>query len=367
MPILVTGAAGFIGFHVARALCQRGETVVGIDNLNDYYDPALKEARLAVLADEPGFHFERLDLADRVAMEALFAIWCPERVVHLAAQAGVRYSLENPHAYVESNLVGFLHVLEGCRTHRVAHLTYASSSSVYGGNVRTPFAVEDRVDHPLSLYAATKKANELMAHSYSHLYDLPTTGLRFFTVYGPWGRPDMALFTFTRKILAGEPIEVFNHGHHRRDFTYIDDIVEGVLRVHDQAPTEDPSWRARATEGDIPAASSSAPWRLYNIGNQTPVPLIRYIEVLEQCLGRQAVKHMLPRQPGDALDTHADVSALQQAVGYCPSTSIEVGVQRFVEWYRAFYEAPEAAVAEAIDPLAAANKVGVPLSQSLGG
>ncbi|MFY0992458.1 NAD-dependent epimerase [Halomonas sp. C05BenzN] len=362
MTTLVTGAAGFIGFHVSRALCRRGEAVVGLDNLNDYYDPSLKEARLAVLADYPGFRFERQDLADRKGMEALFAAWRPERVIHLGAQAGVRYSLENPHAYIDSNLVGFLNVLEGCRAHRVAHLTYASSSSVYGGNVRTPFALEDRVDHPLSLYAATKKANELMAHSYSHLYDLPTTGLRFFTVYGPWGRPDMALFTFTRKILAGEPIEVFNHGHHRRDFTYIDDIVEGVLRVHDQAPVGDPAWQARAAEGDTPAASSSAPWRLYNIGNQTPVALIRYIEVLEECLGRKAEKRLLPRQPGDALDTHADVLALQQAVGYRPSTTIEVGVSRFVEWYRAFYEVPaEAPLGR--EPLVPANGM---LFQALG-
>ncbi|MCE8002203.1 NAD-dependent epimerase [Billgrantia ethanolica] len=338
MPTLVTGAAGFIGFHVARALCRRGEIVVGLDNLNDYYDPELKRARLASLAAEPGFHFFRMELADREAVEQLFEAWQPERVIHLAAQAGVRYSLENPHAYMESNMVGFLNILEGCRVQRVKHLVYASSSSIYGGNVRTPFSENDRADHPLNLYAATKRANELMAHAYSHLYDLPTTGLRFFTVYGPWGRPDMALFTFTRKILAGEPIDVFNYGQHRRDFTYIEDIVEGVLKTYDRLPVANDAWYELAAAGETPAASSSAPWSVYNIGNQTPVELIRYIRVLESCLGRAAQIRLLPRQPGDALDTHADVTALQQAVGYCPGTTIEEGVARFVEWYNEYYQ-----------------------------
>ncbi|MCE8031567.1 NAD-dependent epimerase [Halomonas sp. MCCC 1A11057] len=346
MATLVTGVAGFIGYHVARALCHRGEMVVGLDNLNDYYDPELKKARLASLAEEAGFHFIRLDLADRRGVDQLFDVWHPERVIHLAAQAGVRYSLENPHAYMESNMVGFLNVLEGCRTQRVEHLVYASSSSIYGGNVRTPFKEGDRADHPLNLYAATKRANELMAHAYSHLYDLPTTGLRFFTVYGPWGRPDMALFTFTRKILSGEPIEVFNYGRHRRDFTYIEDIVEGVLKIHDHLPVADDGWYDLAAVGEPPAASSTAPWHIYNIGNQAPVELIHYIKVLEECLGRKAEVRLLPRQPGDALDTHADVTGLQQAVGYSPRTTVEVGVARFVEWYREYYKVPEHKVPE---------------------
>ncbi|MFQ3787552.1 NAD-dependent epimerase [Halomonas sp. A29] len=341
MTTLVTGAAGFIGYHVARALCQRGEVVVGLDNLNDYYDPELKRARLASLATEPGFSFVRLELSDRQGVEQLFEAWRPDRVIHLAAQAGVRYSLENPHAYMESNMVGFLNVLEGCRVQNVKHLVYASSSSIYGGNVRTPFSEYDRADHPLNLYAATKRANELMAHAYSHLYDLPTTGLRFFTVYGPWGRPDMALFTFTKKILAGEPIEVFNYGQHRRDFTYIADIVEGIIKTYDSLPLADAAWHERAAAGDPSSASSSAPWKIYNIGNQTPVELIHYIHVLESCLGRKAEIRLLPRQPGDALDTHADVSALQQAVGYSPGTSVEEGVARFVEWYREYYREPK--------------------------
>jgi UDP-glucuronate 4-epimerase len=331
--VLVTGAAGFIGYHLAERLLDEGRRVVGLDNLNDYYDPSLKRARLARLEDRDGFRFERLDLADRQGMEALFAAHAFGVVVHLAAQAGVRYSLENPHSYVDSNLVGFLHILEGCRHSGVGHLVYASSSSVYGANTAMPFSVHHNVDHPLSLYAATKKANELMAHTYSHLYGLPTTGLRFFTVYGPWGRPDMALFKFTRNILAGEPIEVFNYGNHRRDFTYIDDIIEGVVRVMGRLPEPDPAWSGAAPD----PASSRAPWRVYNIGNNRPVELLRYIEVLEHCLGRTAERTLLPLQPGDVPDTFADVTALAADVGYKPDTSIEVGVAKFVEWYREYY------------------------------
>ena len=333
-PILVTGAAGFIGYHLAERLLRDGRKVVGLDNLNDYYDPALKEARLERLEAADGFTFARLDLADRQGMEALFADHAFDTVVHLAAQAGVRYSIENPNSYVDSNLVGFLHILEGCRHSEVRHLVYASSSSVYGANTAMPFSVHHNVDHPLSLYAATKKANELMAHTYAHLYGLPTTGLRFFTVYGPWGRPDMALFKFTRKILAGEPIDVFNYGNHRRDFTYIDDIVEGVVRVMDHLPQGNAEW-----SGDHPdPATSRAPWRVYNIGNNQPVELMRYIEVIEDCLGKKAEKNLLPMQPGDVPDTYADVTALTEDVGYKPDTPIEEGVKRFVEWYRSYYK-----------------------------
>ncbi|MFV2073938.1 MAG: NAD-dependent epimerase [Thermoanaerobaculales bacterium] len=332
-PVLVTGAAGFIGYHLAERLLADGFRVIGLDNLNDYYDPALKEARLERLEAADGFEFARLDLADREGMEKLFAAHRFSSVVHLAAQAGVRYSIENPHAYVDSNLVGFLHILEGCRQGGVGHLVYASSSSVYGANTTMPFSVHHNVDHPLSLYAATKKANELMSHTYSYLYDLPTTGLRFFTVYGPWGRPDMALFKFTRNILAGEPIDVFNFGNHRRDFTYIDDIIEGVVRVLTKVPRADPEW-----SGDQPdPATSRAPWRVYNIGNNQPVELMRYIEVIEECLGRKAEVNLLPMQPGDVPDTCADVDALKTDVGYQPDTPIEVGIARFVEWYRAYY------------------------------
>ena len=333
-PILVTGAAGFIGYHLAERLLAAGRQVVGLDNLNDYYDPALKRARLDRLESRDGFTFSHTDLADRPRMEALFATYPFDVVVNLAAQAGVRYSIENPHSYVEANLVGFLHILEGCRHTGVRHLVYASSSSVYGANTTMPFSVHHNVDHPLSLYAATKKANELMAHTYSHLYGLPTTGLRFFTVYGPWGRPDMALFKFTRQILAGEPIDVFNYGNHRRDFTYIDDIVEGVVRVMAKLPEPDPAW-----SGDTPdPATSRAPWRVYNIGNNEPVELMRYIEVLEDCLGMEAEKNMLPMQPGDVPDTYADTTALTDDVGYKPSTPVEEGVRRFVEWYREYYQ-----------------------------
>jgi UDP-glucuronate 4-epimerase len=334
LPILVTGVAGFIGFHLARRLLDGGHTVLGLDNLNDYYDVSLKEARLALLRNHARFEFVKLDLGNRLAMDSLFAGNSFQRVVHLAAQAGVRYSLVNPHAYVDSNLVGFLHILEGCRARSVPHLVYASSSSVYGANTSMPFSVHHNVDHPLSLYAATKKANELMAHTYAHLYGLPCTGLRFFTVYGPWGRPDMALFSFTRKILAGEPIDVYNYGRHRRDFTYIDDIVEGVVRVMDRIPAPDPGWDSERPN----PGTSSAPWRVYNVGNHTAVELERYIQVLEQCLGRTAERRLLPMQPGDVSDTWADISALEADVGYAPSTPIETGVKRFVEWYREYYK-----------------------------
>ncbi|WP_396222096.1 NAD-dependent epimerase [Gemmatimonas sp.] len=333
--ILVTGAAGFIGFHTSERLLARGDTVVGLDNVNDYYDPTLKEARLARLRGQPGFTFVKMDLGDRAGIERLFATERFDKVINLAAQAGVRYSLTNPHTYIDSNLVGFLHILEGCRHHGVQHLTYASSSSVYGANTAMPFSVHQNVDHPLSLYAATKKANELMAHTYSHLYGLPTTGLRFFTVYGPWGRPDMALFLFTKAILEGRPIDVFNHGQMRRDFTYIDDIVEGVIRTSDHTAPPNAAW-----DSDCPdPATSKAPYRIYNIGNNNPVALMHLIGTLEQALGRTAVKNMLPMQLGDVPATYADVQALEQDVGFAPKTSIETGVARFVEWYRAYYGA----------------------------
>jgi len=331
--VLLTGSCGFIGFHLARRLLDEGQRVVGLDVLNDYYDVQLKLDRLSRLEGHPGFEFHRLDLADRAGVAALFERSQPEIVVHLAAQAGVRYSMENPHAYVDSNIVGFLNVLEGCRHGPVRHLVYASSSSVYGANTRMPFSVADPVDHPISLYAASKKANEMMAHCYSHLYELPTTGLRFFTVYGPWGRPDMALFRFTRAILEGRPIDVYNHGRMRRDFTYIDDIVEGVRRVMDKIPAPNPEW-----SGDAPdPGSSRAPYRLYNIGNNSPVELMTLIGSLERCLGREAEKNYLPMQPGDVPATYADVDALMEAVGFRPATSIETGIQRFVDWYLDYY------------------------------
>ena len=332
-PVLVTGAAGFIGFHLAKRLLDDGRRVVGIDNLNDYYDPSLKHRRLEILDRYGEVEFAKLDLASRPGMETLFSNYGFGVVVHLAAQAGVRYSIQNPHAYIASNIVGHLHVLEGCRHEGVGHLVYASSSSVYGANTRMPFSVHDNVDHPVSLYAATKKADELMSHTYSHLYGLPTTGLRFFTVYGPWGRPDMALFKFTKQILAGEPIDVFNYGHHRRDFTYIDDIIEGVVRVMGRVPEGNPGW-----SGDQPdPATSRAPWKVYNIGNNQPVELMRYIEVIEDCLGKKAEKNLLPMQPGDDPDTYAYVDALAEDVGYRPDTPIEVGVRSFVDWYRDYY------------------------------
>jgi len=334
MKVLITGAAGFIGSALALRLLDRGDEVIGIDNLNDYYDPSLKEARLARTRDHSAFTDIRIDLEDRQGIADLFAQYKPDGVVNLAAQAGVRYSLENPNAYIDTNVVGFMHVLEGCRHNDVKHLVYASSSSVYGSNTRMPFSVHDNVDHPVSIYAATKKANELMAHTYSHLYRLPTTGLRFFTVYGPWGRPDMALFKFTRNILNGEPIDVFNYGKHRRDFTYIDDIVEGVIRTLDRIPQPNPDW-----SGDHPdSASSTAPYALYNIGNNQPVELLHYIEVLENCLGMKAEKNLLPLQPGDVPDTYADVQDLVRDVGYKPDMSVEQGVANFVAWYRDYYQ-----------------------------
>jgi UDP-glucuronate 4-epimerase len=335
MRILVTGAAGFIGFHVSQVLLARGDEVVGLDNLNDYYDPRLKAARLEILRRNKMFRFVKLDLTDRGGIEALFNTEKFHRVIHLAAQAGVRYSIENPHAYVDSNVTGFLHVIEGCRRNGVEHLVYASTSSVYGANTHMPFAVDQNCDHPLSLYAATKKANELMAHCYSSLYGLPTTGLRFFTVYGPWGRPDMALFVFTANILAGKPIDVFNYGKHKRDFTYIADIAAGVLAALDHTATPDARWNSDAPD----PSTSRAPYRIYNIGNQRPVELLRYIEVLEECLGRKAQKNLLPLQAGDVPDTVADVEALVRDVGYRPGTPIEEGVKRFVEWYRSYYGA----------------------------
>jgi UDP-glucuronate 4-epimerase len=335
MKILVTGSAGFIGSALCLRLLERGDEVIGIDNLSDYYDINLKRARLKRNKMYPRYTDVRADIADHGAVASTFAAHAPQRVVNLAAQAGVRYSLQNPHAYVNTNLVGFLNILEGCRHHGVGHLVYASSSSVYGANTRMPFSVHDNVDHPVSLYAASKKANELMAHTYSHLYRLPVTGLRFFTVYGPWGRPDMSLFLFTRNILAGKPIDVFNYGNHRRDFTYIDDIVEGVVRALDRPAAPNKNW-----SGDSPdPASSSAPYRLYNIGNHKPVELRRYIEVLEQCLGKKAQQNLLPLQPGDVPDTFADVEDLIKDVDYKPSTSIEDGVRRFVDWYRSYYQA----------------------------
>ncbi|MBH2878050.1 NAD-dependent epimerase [Serratia marcescens] len=334
MKFLVTGAAGFIGYHVAERLLTAGHQVVGIDNLNDYYDVGLKTARLDRLADKPGFRFIKLDLADREGMAALFAEHQFQRVIHLGAQAGVRYSLVNPLAYADANLIGHLNVLEGCRHNKVEHLLYASSSSVYGLNRKLPFATEDSVDHPVSLYAATKKANELMSHSYSHLYGLPTTGLRFFTVYGPWGRPDMALFKFTKAILAGESIDVYNHGEMHRDFTYIDDIAEAIVRLQAVIPQADPSW---TVEQGSPA-TSSAPYHVYNIGNNTPVKLMEYIRALEQALGVTARKNMLPMQPGDVMDTSADTEELYRDIGFKPETSVEEGVKRFVDWYKAFYQ-----------------------------
>ena len=333
MKVLVTGTAGFIGNKLAQRLLARGDEVIGVDNLNDYYDVSLKEARLNLIKDKSGFTEARIDIEDRSAMDDVFKQHKPHRVVNLAAQAGVRYSLENPYSYIDSNIMGFMNILEGCRHNNVEHLVYASSSSVYGANTNMPFSVRQNVDHPLSIYAATKKSNELMAHTYSHLYQIPTTGLRFFTVYGPWGRPDMALFLFTKNILAGKPIDVFNYGKHRRDFTYIDDIVEGVIRVLDNVATSNSDW-----SGDKPdPASSLAPYRLYNIGNNQPVELMRYIEVLQDCLGKKAELNLLPLQPGDVPDTYADVEELVKDVDYKPNTSVEQGISNFVNWYRDFY------------------------------
>ncbi|MCS3904522.1 UDP-glucuronate 4-epimerase [Methylohalomonas lacus] len=333
MKVIVTGAAGFIGYHTAKHLLERGNEVIGIDSLNDYYDVQLKRDRLAQIDHHRGFDFHHLDLADRQGTAAVFEQAGAERVIHLAAQAGVRYSLENPHAYVDSNLMGFINVLEACRHNNVGHLVYASSSSVYGANSRIPYSVHDNVDHPVSLYAATKKANELMAHTYSHLYAIPVTGLRFFTVYGPWGRPDMAYFSFTKKILAGEPIDVFNHGDLSRDFTYIDDIVAGVVRALDRIPQPNPDWN-----GDRPdPGTSSAPYRLYNIGHHSPVRLLDFIAVLEQALGRKAEKRMQPMQPGDVYQTCADIDDFTRDVGYTPVTDLEHGIPKFIDWYKDYY------------------------------
>ncbi|RAN81457.1 capsular biosynthesis protein CpsI [Bacillus sp. SRB_336] len=334
MKVLVTGTAGFIGSHVALKLLERGDEVIGFDSLNDYYDVNLKKARLARFMDRPGYTHIHADLADRAAVESAFARHKPQRVINLAAQAGVRYAAENPYIYVASNVTGFLHVLEGCRQHGVGHLVFASTSSVYGANTSLPFSEHQSTEHPLTLYAASKKANEQMAHSYAHLYGIPCTGLRFFTVYGPWGRPDMALFLFTKAILAGEPIKVFNHGRHKRSFTYVDDIADGVIRALDILPHRDAGWNGNAPD---PASSGVAPYRLYNIGNAEPVELLRYIAVLEQCLGRKAQMEMLPLQAGDVPDTEADVSELIRAVGYAPKVSVDTGVANFVSWYREYY------------------------------
>ena len=333
MKVLLTGAAGFIGFHTAQLLLKRGDEVVGIDNINDYYAVSLKEARLEQLKKHKNFRFVKMDLADRIGMPELFKREKFQRVINLAAQAGVRYSIQNPLAYIDSNVVGFANILEGCRHNGVEHLVYASTSSVYGANTNMPFSVHQNVDHPLSFYAATKKANELMAHTYSHLYQLPTTGLRFFTVYGPWGRPDMALFLFTKNILAGKPIDVFNYGHHKRDFTYVGDIAEGVVRTMDRIAQPNSEWNSDAPD----PSTSNAPYRIYNIGNNKPVELLRYIEVLEQCLGKKAQKNMLPLQVGDVPDTYADIQALTDAVGFRPATPVEEGVKKFVEWYLEYY------------------------------
>lgn len=334
MKVLVTGVAGFIGSHVAQKLCERGDEVVGIDNLNAYYDVHLKKARLARLSKFDTFEFILLDLVDKESTAQIFKEHNFQRVIHLAAQAGVRYSIENPHTYIESNIVGFMNILEACRHHRVEHLSYASSSSVYGANTKLPFSVHDNVDHPISLYAATKKTNELLAHTYSHLFELPTTGLRFFTVYGPWGRPDMAIFKFTQKILKGEAIDVYNFGNHCRSFSYIDDIVAGVLQAHDQLATSNINW-----SGDAPdPSSSSAPWRIYNIGNDTPVKLMRYIELLEECLGKKALLNLLPMQAGDVPNSYADIEDMKMNFGYSPVVPVEIGVKRFVDWYLDYYK-----------------------------
>jgi UDP-glucuronate 4-epimerase len=334
MKMLVTGAAGFIGFHTAKMLLSRGDEVVGIDNMNSYYDPALKAARLEILERQPNFRFARLDIADRAAIEATFERERFQRVVHLAAQAGVRHSIEHPHAYIDSNVTGFLHIIEGCRRNDVEHLVYASTSSVYGANTKMPFSVRQSADHPLTLYAATKKANELMAHSYSNLYGLPTTGLRFFTVYGPWGRPDMALFLFTKCILEDKPIDVFNFGHHKRDFTYVDDIVRGVVAAVDNVAKPNPAWDSANPD----PSTSRAPYRIYNIGNERPVELLEYISILEKCLNRTAKKNLLPMQLGDVSESWADVTELARDTGYRPATPVAEGVARFVEWYLGYYQ-----------------------------
>ena len=334
MTILVTGAAGFIGFHTSEYLLGRGDTVIGIDNLNDYYDVSLKEARLFQLSNNDKFSFHKIDITNKDVIDNIFKSKSPTHVIHLAAQAGVRYSLQNPYAYIDSNIIGFMNILEACRNNPVKHLVFASSSSVYGANTQMPFSVSDNVDHPLSIYAATKKSNELMAHTYSHLYNIPVSGLRFFTVYGPWGRPDMALFIFTRKIVNGEKIDIFNNGKHKRDFTYIDDIVEGVVRVSDKVVTANKDWNSDKPD----PATSKAPYRLYNIGNNSPVDLMYFIELIEKNLGKKADKNYLPLQPGDVPETYADVDALIDYVDYSPSTSIETGVKSFIKWFKDYYE-----------------------------
>lgn len=334
MKVLVTGTAGFIGSTLSKRLLARGDEVIGVDNLNDYYEVQIKKDRLAQLLPHAGFTDVRANIEDKAAIDKVFKDHKPDRVVNLAAQAGVRYSLINPQAYIDSNITGFLNILEGCRHFGTEHLVYASSSSVYGATTAMPFSVHNNVDHPVSLYATSKKANELMAHTYSHLFNIPTTGLRFFTVYGPWGRPDMALFIFTKKILAGEPIDVFNFGHHRRDFTYVDDIVEGVIRTLDHVAPSNQQWNSDKPD----PATSKAPYRIYNIGSNNPVELLRYIEVLEDCLGKKAIKNLLPLQPGDVPDTYADVDALIEDVDYKPTTPVEVGIENFVKWYRDYYK-----------------------------
>jgi UDP-glucuronate 4-epimerase len=334
MKFLITGAAGFIGFHTSQYLLDRGDTVIGVDNINDYYDPSLKEARLSQLKDNDRFTFYKIDIIDKDAVNTIFETESPEHIIHLAAQAGVRYSIENPYAYIDSNITGFMNILEACRHNPIKHLVFASSSSVYGSNTNMPFSVNDNVDHPLSIYAATKKSNELMAHTYSNLFDIPVSGLRFFTVYGPWGRPDMALFIFTRKILNGEAIDVFNEGKHKRDFTYIDDIVEGVVRVSDNVATSNPEWNSDKPD----PATSKAPYRLYNVGNNSPVELMYFIEQIEKNLNKKADKNYLPLQAGDVPATYANVDALIDYVGYSPSTSIESGIENFIKWYKDYYK-----------------------------
>ena len=334
MKFLITGAAGFIGFHTSQYLLDRGDIVIGVDNINDYYDPSLKEARLSQLKDNDRFTFYKIDIIDKDAVNTIFETESPEHIIHLAAQAGVRYSIENPYAYIDSNITGFMNILEACRHNPIKHLVFASSSSVYGSNTDMPFSVNDNVDHPLSIYAATKKSNELMAHTYSNLFDIPVSGLRFFTVYGPWGRPDMALFIFTRKILNGEAIDVFNEGKHKRDFTYIDDIVEGVVRVSDNVATSNPEWNSDKPD----PATSKAPYRLYNVGNNSPVELMYFIEQIEKNLNKKADKNYLPLQAGDVPATYANVDALIDYVGYSPSTSIESGIENFIKWYKDYYK-----------------------------
>ena len=334
MKFLITGAAGFIGFHTSQYLLDRGDIVIGVDNINDYYDPSLKEARLLQLKDNDRFTFYKIDIIDKDAVNTIFETESPEHIIHLAAQAGVRYSIENPYAYIDSNITGFMNILEACRHNPIKHLVFASSSSVYGSNTNMPFSVNDNVDHPLSIYAATKKSNELMAHTYSNLFDIPVSGLRFFTVYGPWGRPDMALFIFTRKILNGEAIDVFNEGKHKRDFTYIDDIVEGVVRVSDNVATSNPEWNSDKPD----PATSKAPYRLYNVGNNSPVELMYFIEQIEKNLNKKADKNYLPLQAGDVPATYANVDALIDYVGYSPSTSIESGIENFIKWYKDYYK-----------------------------